>query len=730
MVQFHFTILCAVPKEWPLPTISDVAERAGVSPATVSRVIQGAKNVRPATREKVERAIREMGYVPSAVAQSMRSKRTRSLALVLSDITNTFWTTVARGVEDVAHRHDYSVLLCNSDENLAKQLRYLDFLIGQQVDGVIIAPYDSDARHLEKLRSRHIPTVVLDRHVIGWDVDSVCGDSISGARALTQHLIGLGHKRIAIISGPASTSTAEDRITGYCAALAAAGIPVDPRLIRRGEYRSSVGRGLMAQVLDEGLAPTAVFAANNAIAIGVIEALEERGLRVPQDMALVCYDDLPTASRFFPFLTVVAQPAYDMGVNAAQLLLSRLDSEVDLQPRHVVLPSRLIVRLSCGSTLREGGHCPLSLPFPKGDAVQSTMIKPLSPEELWDASSRGDRRIALPPRRLDRLSDNDKSDVFRLLTVLQHQESDRVPHLELRVSSQRVVEYVLGHELGYDAPGAKLGARSIAPEDHVEFALRLGMDAVPCHLFWQPPSVHPDDLQPSFSLADQLSYVEAYVRAVQGTGVGVIASFSSFLDTALLAAGGDKQVYEELMDIILERQEQVMRVVCNRFADDVAMVLINDDIADCSGLVLPAEEFSALFVPRMKRLVGPAKEHGKLVALHSDGKLDDVLPLLHDIGFDAIHPLAPECNDITDIRKRWAGKMALMGSIPSDLLAEGGREEIEERVREQCVQLAPGGGYVLTSSDGVTDAIPPESFVIMAQAVRRYGRYGSLGQDM
>jgi uroporphyrinogen decarboxylase len=146
--------------------------------------------------------------------------------------------------------------------------------------------------------------------------------------------------------------------------------------------------------------------------------------------------------------------------------------------------------------------------------------------------------------------------------------------------------------------------------------------------------------------------------------------------------------------------------------------------------VLPAEEFSALFVPRMRRLIAPAKEHGKLVALHSRGKLGPALPFLCDIGFDAVHPLVPECNDVVAIKKRWTGKMALMGGISSSLLAQGVREEIEEAVREQCVQLAPGGGYVLTSPDGVTDAMTPESFMIMARAAHRYGRYGSLGQDI
>ncbi|MBC8449878.1 MAG: substrate-binding domain-containing protein [Chloroflexi bacterium] len=722
-----------------MPTISDVAKRAGVSPATVSRVIQGAKNVRPATRERVERAIQELGYVPSAVAQSLRSKRTRSLALVVSDITNTFWTTVARGVEDVAHRHDYSVFLCNTDENLAKQLRYLDFLISQQVDGVIIAPYDSEARHLDKLRQRNIPTVLIDRRIEGWDVDSVGGDSVSGARALVQHVISLGHRRIAMVSGAASTSTAEDRVAGYCIALAEAGIALDARLIKRGEFRLASGEELTDQLLQDGLGPTAIFAANNAIAMGVIAALEKRGLRIPQDIALVCYDDFPTASRFFPFLTVVAQPAYDMGVNAAQLLLSRLDSEVSLQPRHVVLPSRLIVRHSCGSTLRDGEERIFSLPLPRGDAVRSSMVKPLSPEERHDLSACTGERVTLASRRPGRLSDCNKSDVHRLLQVLQHQEADRLPHLELQVTSQAVYEYVLEHELAYDVVGAKVGGDSIAPEDRVEFALRLGMDAVPCDFSWRPQGTAPDDLPRPPSLADQLSTLERYLRAAQGTSVGIIASFSSFLDTALAAAvveaslpgfRDQQPVLEQLMDIIVENQEKVMRVVCDRFADDLALVMVNDDVARCAGLRIPADLFMEVFPRRMQRLIAPAKEHGKLVAMHSDGKLDGVLSILHDIGFDAVHPLVPECNDIFDIKRRWNGRMALMGNIPTTLLAYGRREEIEERVREYCVELAPGGGYVLSSSNGIIEGIPPENFVAMTQAVHRHGRYGSLGKDV
>ena len=723
-------------KEWQLPTIHDVAKRAGVSPVTVSRVINNAGNVSAATREKVELAIEELGYVPSVMARSLRSKRTRTLALIVSDITNPFWTTVARGVEDTARSRDYSVFLYNTDENPLKQQRSLDVVVAQQVDGVIIAPYDSDAQNLAQLRQRDIPTVIIDRRIEGWDVDSVRGDSLSGAKALVQHLIGLGHQRIAMISGPAKTSTAEDRVAGYRMALAEAGIPLDTRLIRRGEYRTLSGEELTLGLLDEGLNPTAIFAANNAIALGVINAVEKRGLRIPQDIALVCFDDLPDVSRLFPFLTVVVQPAYDMGVHAAQLLLSRLDSEVSLQPRHVVLPTRLIVRHSCGRRLQDSDHTRFSLPLPKdARAEESIMVKPLSPHEQRDYSIRG---LAISaPQRKGALSDYDRSDVNRLLKVLQHREADRVPHLEFWVTSKSVYEYVLQRELEYDIVDARVGRQSITPKDHVEFAMRLGMDAVTCDFSWRPDNL--DDLEPPPSLADQLGYLERYLRAAQGTGVGVIANFTSFFDNAMLAVGAydpprmscdSRPFLERTMDILLNHQEKVMRVVCDRFADDLAFVMVSDDVAHSAGLMIHSDVFMEVFPHRMKRLIAPAKAHSKLVVMHTAGRMDNVLPILHDIGFDAVHPIEPESNDIFAIRKEWAGRMALVGNIPGTLLAHGGKEEIEEKVREYCVNLASNGGYVLGSSNGIVEDIPPQNFVAMTQAVHKYGRYGSLGKEV
>lgn len=744
-----------------MPTINDVAKRAGVSPVTVSRVINNASNVSPATREKVEQAIQELGYVPSVAARSLRLKRTRTLALILPDITNTFWTTVARGVEDAAQRRDYSVFLCNTDEDQVKQRRYLDFVVvGQRVDGVIIAPNDTDAQHLAQLRDRKLPTVIIDRHIEGWDVDSVLGDSFSGATVLVQHLISLGHERIAMLSGPANASTAEDRVAGYCMALDKAGIPIESGLIKRGEFRKTSGEEMTHRLFDEGLDPTAIFAANNAIAMGVIDALEQREVRIPQDVALVCFDDFPNVSHLFPFLTVVAQPAYDMGINAAQLLLSRLDSEVELQPRHVVLPTRLIVRHSCGSRLNDQEECVLSLPLVK-DArrEQSSMVKPLSPQERRAAFALTPGLSMSVPLRKGRPSDGDKSDVSRLLKVLQHQEADRVPHLELWVTSKSVYEYVLEHELKYDIVDARVGDQSIRPEDAVEFALRLGMDAVICNFSWRPNNVFRTttdgtqryvngtvkgwadlaDLEPPPSLAAQLGHLERYVRAAQGTGVGVIANFTSFFDSALLAVGVSEALYmfhdnrpflENLMDTLLEHQKRVMQAVCDRFAGDLALVMINDDVAHNSGLMVHPDMFVEIFSHRMKRLIAPAKEHDKLILMHTDGKMDQVLPILYEIGFDAVNPIQPESNDIFELREQWEGRLAFVGNISTTLLAYSSKEEIEDRVREYCARLAPGGGYVLSSSTSIMEGIPPESFVAMTQAVHKYGRYGSLGREV
>jgi uroporphyrinogen decarboxylase len=351
----------------------------------------------------------------------------------------------------------------------------------------------------------------------------------------------------------------------------------------------------------------------------------------------------------------------------------------------------------------------------------------------------------------------DKSDVRRLLMALNHQEPDRIPHIELWVTSKAVYEYVLERRLGYAIGDAAEGGQSITPEDDVEFALRQGEDAVLCNFNWRPNNVFRkaadgtrhyvdgsiktladlDDLEPAPSIDDQLNYLERYLRAAQGTGVGVIPNLTSFFDSAMLAIGVTDALYmvydnrpllEQTMDILLENQAKVMRAVCDRFAGEIAFIMVNDDIAHNAGLMIRESMFMEIFPHRMKRLIAPAKEHNKLVLMHTDGKLDRVLPILYDVGINVNHPVEPESNDIAEVKRKWAGRMAFIGNIPTVLLAEGSKDEIEERVKQYCLMLGPGAGYVLGSSTSIMDGIPPENFVTMVQAVHKYGRYGSLGK--
>jgi len=328
-------------------TIRDVAERAGVSPITVSRVINDSGYVSDETRREVEAAIEELNYVPNILARSLRSKRTHTLALVITDVTNPFWTTIARGVEDKAVENGFSVILCNTDEDPEKEQSYLEVLLQKRVDGVIIAPVTSHGANLHSLSRLGVPYVVIDRRVEGMDTDLVTGDSVGGAYELTKHLIELGHRRIGIIAGPEQVSTADDRLAGYLKALEEFDIPVDEALIKRGQFNQEAGYELTKKLLELEERPTALFAGNNFIAIGALTALWELEVRVPDEMALVTFDEIPHLSAVYPFLTVAAQPAYDMGNIATELLLERLDGRRE-ENREVVLPTRLILRQSSG----------------------------------------------------------------------------------------------------------------------------------------------------------------------------------------------------------------------------------------------------------------------------------------------------------------------------------------------------------------------------------------------
>jgi LacI family transcriptional regulator len=330
-----------------MPTIRDVARRAGVAPITVSRVINNSGYVSAETRRRVEDAIVELKYVPNALAQGLRFNRTNVIALAVSDITNPFWTTVARGTEDAASEENFSVILCNTDENVIKQDKYVRLLLQRQVDGFLLVPSQNTTESVTLIQNQKVPLVIMDRQVSGVTVDVVRGDSEGGAYDLTCYLIGLGHRRIAILSGPKTASTSTQRVAGYKRAFAEAGLKVDSKLVSYGKFHQDSGYERTREILALSQRPTALFAANNFIAIGVMKALFEVSLRVPEDMSVVSFDDLPLGLLVQPFLTVVAQPAYDMGYRATKLLLKRIACPDETPPEEIVLPTQLLVRQSC-----------------------------------------------------------------------------------------------------------------------------------------------------------------------------------------------------------------------------------------------------------------------------------------------------------------------------------------------------------------------------------------------
>jgi LacI family transcriptional regulator len=331
-----------------MPTIYDVAKKAGVAPITVSRVINKRGYFSKQARERVETAIAELGYVPNRLASGLRSKKTNLLALVITDITNPYFTMIARGVEDTASDAGYSVVYCNTDESPDEEQKYIHILLENQVDGILLVPSGGDPSSVHLLQKSGKPVVVLDRRLPDTKVDTVRSDSIIGANNLTRLLLELGHKNIAILSGPAEVSTSDDRIAGYTMALDEAGIPPQARLIFHGSFTQDSGYRMVLEALRNDPQPTAIFAANNFIAIGALNALRDSNLRVPQDIALVGFDDLPPSLVIFPFLTVAAQPAYEMGRQATLILLRRLYEEKPSIPEEIVLPPELIIRQSSG----------------------------------------------------------------------------------------------------------------------------------------------------------------------------------------------------------------------------------------------------------------------------------------------------------------------------------------------------------------------------------------------
>jgi len=332
-------------------TIQDVASDAGVSAMTVSRVINESPRVKPDTRERVEASIAKLGYVPNRLARGLLQRKTHAFGVIVPDVANPFFTLVVRGVEQVAWRAGYHVILCDTQGDLERERGYLEDMVAFQVEGVLIAPVGDRSRPQIRLLTRNsVPFVLIDRSITGFEADLVQGDSVAGARQLVEHLIELGHRRIGMVTETSEVSTARDRLQGYCEALENAGIENDPELVvESSTIDPDAAREATLRLLSLTEPPTAIFAVNNIAVVGVVEAARRQKLEIPDDLALVCFDDIEHVSRLYPFLTVMAQPAETYGTVATQLLLDRLGGRVAQRRRIVVLPADFVIRKSSGA---------------------------------------------------------------------------------------------------------------------------------------------------------------------------------------------------------------------------------------------------------------------------------------------------------------------------------------------------------------------------------------------
>lgn len=326
--------------------IKDIAEAVGVSTATVSRVLGNKPNVRPEIRRKVLEAVERLNYTPNRAARSLRSKQSSIIGLIVADIQNPFFASVSRAVEDVAQANDYSVLLCNTDENPDKERSYLELMRNENVAGIIHAPTERLSGRFPQQLADAGPMVVIDRRVRGAAVDSVLIDNHEAARQLTRHMLDHGYRRIAGLFGSGS-ATGQERCAGFTAALEEAALEADPELMLRLPARENEGHAAVSKLLDLPQPPRAILTSSGLLAAGAFRAIREKELAVPETVAFATFDESMWTAMTRPAITVVAQPTYAIGQTACELLFKRIRSP-ERPTRQVVLASRLVIRQSCG----------------------------------------------------------------------------------------------------------------------------------------------------------------------------------------------------------------------------------------------------------------------------------------------------------------------------------------------------------------------------------------------
>jgi len=326
-------------------TMKDVAKAAGVHSSTVSRVINDNPNISKNTAKKVLSAIKKLDYTPNALARSLKTKKIQTLGMLIPDIANPFFAGLARGVEDTANQHGFNVILCNTDDQLEKEKTYLRLLEERRVEGLILATAKIRDKSVMELEKSQFPYILLSRNIKELQENSISIDDITGGYLATQYLIGLGHRNIGHITGPYNTTAALDRIKGYKKALLNYRIPFNKQYIGEGDFRIKGGYQVMNQFLQLTNSPTAVFTANDLLAVGAIEAIRENGYDVPADFSIVGFDDIRLASYLSPPLTTIRQPMVEMGSLAITKLLERIEHKLSHQ--NILIQPELIERKSC-----------------------------------------------------------------------------------------------------------------------------------------------------------------------------------------------------------------------------------------------------------------------------------------------------------------------------------------------------------------------------------------------
>jgi LacI family transcriptional regulator, repressor for deo operon, udp, cdd, tsx, nupC, and nupG len=326
--------------------IEDVANLAKVSTATVSRVLSDPSRVKDVTRKKVLKAVEELNYSPNILARFLRKMETKTIIVVVPDISNPFFSNILRGIESLAHKNGYLVLLGDTDNGVDQEYKYFDILRQRQVDGMILLTARINKKLVEEIAKQY-PVVLACEYLEGSTIPTVSIDNISAARKATEHLIKLNHRRIGMITGPMDIILSRDRLKGYQQAIMQNELEMDYMLVQEGDFFVESGYNLMMKFFALENPPTAIFASSDEMAVGAIKAAKAQGLNVPKDLAVIGFDDIKLASIFEPSITTIAQPMYQIGHRAMDMLIKLINGET-LEKQQYVFQDKLFIRESCG----------------------------------------------------------------------------------------------------------------------------------------------------------------------------------------------------------------------------------------------------------------------------------------------------------------------------------------------------------------------------------------------